>query len=285
MYKMYGTIIGDMAGSTYEFKNIKYILKRKDLINKKSEFTDDTVMALAVAKGIYHVLNNENTDYKKSDLSLDLIGNKDKQDELYLSIQEEMQIFGRCYPNAGYGGHFREWINSSNPKPYNSWGNGSAMRVAYCGWIANSLEEAELLAEISAKITHDHFEGIKGAKVVAGCIFLLRKGATKEEIREYALKYYYLDFTLDEIRPTYKFDVSCQGSVPQAIEAFLEGEDFCDVISKSISIGGDSDTIAAIAGSIAEAFYEIPDFLYNRAIDKMDDYLLDTLEEVNGLLE
>ena len=275
MYKMYGTIIGDIAGSTYEFKNIKYSLDRKDLINKRSEFTDDTVMALAVAKGIYEVLIEDDSE---------LIGNKDKQDKLYLSIQEKMQIFGQFYPNAGYGGTFIKWIHSPNPKPYNSWGNGSALRVAYCGWLANSLEEAELLAEISAKITHDHFEGIKGAKVVAGCIFLLRKGATKEEIREYALKYYYLDFTLDEIRPTYKFDVSCQGSVPQAIEAFLERKDFCDVISKSISIGGDSDTIAAIAGSIAEAFYEIPDFLYNRAIDKLDDYLLDTLVDVNQIL-
>lgn len=275
MYKMYGTIIGDIAGSTYEFKNIKYSLDRKDLINKRSEFTDDTVMALAVAKGIYEVLIEDDSE---------LIGNKDKQDKLYLSIQEKMQMFGQFYPNAGYGGTFIKWIHSPNPKPYNSWGNGSAMRVAYCGWIANSLEEAELLAEISAKITHDHFEGIKGAKVVAGCIFLLRKGATKEEIREYALKYYYLDFTLDEIRPTYKFDVSCQGSVPQAIEAFLEGKDFCDVISKAISIGGDSDTIAAIAGSIAEAFYEIPDFLYNRAIDKLDDYLLDTLVDINQIL-
>lgn len=280
MYKMYGTIIGDIAGSTYEFKNIKYSLDRKDLINKRSEFTDDTVMALAVAKGIYNVIKDD--DNKKS---LDIIGNKDRQDDLYLSIQKEMQDFGRIYPNAGYGGSFIQWIHSENPKPYNSWGNGSAMRVAYCGWIANSLEEAELLAEISAKITHDHFEGIKGAKVVAGCIFLLRNGATKQEIKDYASKYYYLDFTLDEIRPIYKFDVSCQGSVPQAITAFLEGEDFCNVISKAISIGGDSDTIAAIAGSIAEAFYEIPDFLYNRSIDKLDDFLLDVLYDINQILD
>lgn len=280
MYKMYGTIIGDIAGSTYEFKNIKYSLDRKDLINKRSEFTDDTVMALAVAKGIYNVIKDD--DNKKS---LDIIGNKDRQDDLYLSIQKEMQDFGRIYPNAGYGGNFIQWIHSENPKPYNSWGNGSAMRVAYCGWIANSLEEAELLAEISAKITHDHFEGIKGAKVVAGCIFLLRNGANKEEIKEYVSKYYYLDFTLDEIRPIYKFDVSCQGSVPHAITAFLEGEDFCSVISKAISIGGDSDTIAAIAGSIAEAFYEIPDFLYNRSIDKLDDFLLDVLYDINQILD
>ncbi len=277
MYKMYGTIIGDIAGSTYEFNNIKYCLDSKKLINKRSEFTDDTVMALAVAKGIYNVLKD-----KKSP---DIIGHKDIQDELYLSIQKNMQDFGGRYPYAGYGGNFVKWICSENPKPYNSWGNGSAMRVAYCGWIANSLEEAELLAEISAKITHDHVEGIKGAKSVAGCIFLLRNGATKEDIRNYVSKYYKLDFTLDEIRPTYKFDVSCQGSVPQAITAFLEGEDFCSVISKAISIGGDSDTIAAISGSIAEAFYEIPDFLYNRSIDKLDDFLLDVLHDINQILD
>lgn len=132
-----------------------------------------------------------------------------------------MQQFGRLYPHAGYGGHFRRWISSENPHPYGSWGNGSAMRASYAGWAANSLEEAEKLGEISAKVTHDHPEGIKGAVVVAGCIYKLRSGASKADVREYAGKYYDLNFTLDEIRPDYSFDVSCMGSVPQALNAFL----------------------------------------------------------------
>ena len=153
------------------------------------------------------------------------------------------------------------------------------MRASYAGWAALTLEEAEKLGEISAKVTHNHPEGIKGAKVTAGCIFMLRNGADKEAVREYAGRFYDLNFTLDEIRGSYHFDVSCAGSVPQAINAFLEGTSFTDVIANAISIGGDSDTIAAIAGSIAEVIYPIPQGLRGRVIDRMDKFLLNTIAE------
>ena len=198
---------------------------------------------------------------------------------LFYAVQEKMQQFGRLYPHAGYGGHFRRWISAGNPHPYGSRGNGSAMRASYAGWAANSLEEAEKLGEISAKVTHDHPEGIKGAVVVAGCIYKLRSGASKADVREYAGKYYDLNFTLDEIRPDYSFDVSCMGSVPQAPNAFFEGNNFVDVISNAISIGGDSDTIAAIAGGIAEAMYPIPQSLRSELIDKLDDKLRRTIAD------
>jgi len=185
----------------------------------------------------------------------------------------------KAVQDAGYGASFAEWLVSANPKPYGSFGNGSAMRVSYAGWIAKTLEEAERLAEITALVTHNHSEGIKGAKVIAGCIFLLKDGASKEDVREYASKYYNLDFTLDDIREYYFFDATCKGSVPEAIKAFLEGEDFADVISLALSIGGDSDTIAAIAGSLAEAIYPIPQELRGSVIDKLDKKLLSAISD------
>ena len=267
---MLGAVCGDTAGSPYEFRNIKYCLKKDELIRKHSRFTDDSVMTCAVAKGLSDALSllKDNNDDKKL-----------FYDTVRRSITESMVTFGKKYPLAGYGGRFTMWIFGKNHKPYNSWGNGSAMRVSYAGWIATSLEEAELFAELSAEVTHNHPEGIKGAKVVAGCIYLSRTGADKDDIRKYVSQYYNIDFTLDEIRPHYRFDVSCQGSVPQAIVAFLEGNDFCDVIAKAISIGGDSDTIAAIAGSIAETIYPIPYFLRSEVIDKLDSNLQQTLDE------
>ena len=153
------------------------------------------------------------------------------------------------------------------------------MRASYAGWAAESPEEAEKLGEISARVTHDHPEGIKGAVAVAGCIYRLRVGASKEDVRSYASRFYDLNFTLDDIRERYTFDVSCAGSVPQAIEAFLEGGSFTGVISNAISIGGDSDTIAAIAGSIAEAFYPIPQTLRGEMLDRLDPFLLDTIAD------
>ena len=270
---MLGAICGDTAGSTYEHHNIKYCPEKENIIRKYSRFTDDSVMTCAVADGIANALKQ--MEYDK---------NHENDKELFYvtvqrSVMKSMAKFGRQHPFAGYGASFARWIVSKNPKPYNSWGNGSAMRVSYAGWIATSLEEAEFFAELSAEVTHNHPEGIKGAKVVAGCIYLSRTGAIKEDIRKYVSKYYDIDFTLDEIRPTYRFDVSCQGSVPQAIVAFLEGEDFIDVIAKAISIGGDSDTIAAIAGSIAETIYPIPYFFRNAVIEKLEEDLQQPLDE------
>lgn len=267
---MMGAACGDVAGSVYEWNNIKYKPDKDYLIRKDARFTDDTVMTCAVAEGIRIGL---------SQLPRNWLNEPTAENIVFSSIHNCLCLYGRKYPHAGYGGAFRRWLTSSNPQPYNSWGNGSAMRASYAGWIALSLEEAEKLGEISAKVTHNHPEGIKGAVVVAGCIFNLRNGATKQDIYEYASKFYDLNFTLDEIRETYSFDVSCAGSVPQAIKAFLEGESFTDIISCAISIGGDSDTIAAIAGSIAEVIYPIPQGLRGRVIDRMDKYLLNTIVE------
>ncbi|MGN1141067.1 MAG: ADP-ribosylglycohydrolase family protein [Oliverpabstia sp.] len=267
---MIGAACGDVAGSFYEWNNIKYKLDIEQLIHPSAKFTDDTVMTCAVANGIRTGL---------SQLPQNWINEPNAETVLLSSIQNSLLCYGRKYPNVGYGGSFRRWLRSSDPKPYNSYGNGSAMRASYAGWVALSLEEAEKLGELSAKVTHNHPDGIKGAVVVAGCIFNLRNGATKQEIYEYASKFYDLNFMLDEIREKYSFDVSCSGSVPQAIKAFLEGENFADVISCAISIGGDSDTIAAIAGSIAEVIYPIPQGLRGRVIDRMDKYLLNTIVE------
>lgn len=267
---MIGAACGDVAGSVYEWNNIKYKPDKDRLISPNAFFTDDTVMTCAVAEGMRRAL---------SQLPKDWLGNAEAEELLFSSIQSAMQEYGRRYPDAGYGRAFREWINADSPVPYNSWGNGSAMRASYAGWVALSLEEAEKLGEISAKVTHNHPEGIKGAVAVAGCIFKLRSGATKQEILEYASGFYDMGFTLDGIRAGYSFDVSCAGSVPQAIKAFLEGESFADIISCAISIGGDSDTIAAIAGSIAEVIYPIPQGLRGRVIDRMDKFLLNTIVE------
>lgn len=237
-----GAIIGDIAGSPYEFHNIKYQLKKEELITEKSKFTDDTIMTIAIADAL---------------LACNLKG-IDSDEVIKSTIVKYMKSYGNEYPHVGYGRNFKTWLKSDSLEPYNSYGNGSAMRCSCCGWIAKDLEQANRLGRLSAEVTHNHPEGIKGAVVISECIYLLKNGATKQEIFNHVSKYYNLNFTLDQIRPYYIFDVSCQGSVPQAIKAFLESNDFYDAISKAISIGGDSDTIAAITGSLAEAHYSIP---------------------------
>ena len=233
---MIGAIIGDIVGSPYEFGNFK----RKDfpLFSSACDYTDDTIMTVAVAKAL--LLAREG-DAGFRDL-----------------LVRQMQHFGQKYPNpkGAYGGRFAQWLRSPDPQPYGSFGNGSAMRVSPCGLIAISMDECLELAEASAVVTHNHPEGIKGAKAVAAAVFLARSGAAKEEIREYISENFYpLDQTLDEIRPGYRFDESCQGTVPQAIIAFLESESFEDALRNAVSLGGDSDTIGAITGAIAWSFY------------------------------
>ncbi len=233
---MYGAIIGDIVGSKYEFNNIKS--KEFDLISQGCSITDDSLMTFAVAKAILKS-NKEKVDFKSV-------------------LIEEMQTMGRRYPypQGGYGGKFNVWLHSENPVPYNSFGNGSAMRVSPCGLIAVELQEALDLAKASAEVTHNHPEGIKGAQAVAAAIFLAQSNCTKEKIREYINdNFYKLDKTLDEIRLTYSFNETCQETVPQAIVAFLESNDFEDAIRNAISIGGDSDTIGAITGAIAWSYY------------------------------
>lgn len=240
---MYGAFIGDIVGSKYEFNNIK--TKRFPLFSQGCDYTDDTIMTVAVAKAI---MLSQAEQYEKNE--------KGKGFQEFLV--EVMQDFGRRYPNptGAYGGGFAKWLRQQDPKPYGSYGNGSAMRVSPCGLAAVTMDEALALARASACITHNHPEGIKGAEAVSAAIFLAQCGKSREEIRQHISEHYYnLDFTLDSIRDSYKFDGSCQGSVPQAIVAFLESENFEDAIRNVISIGGDCDTTGAITGSIAWIYY------------------------------
>jgi len=224
---MLGAIIGDIVGSVYEWHSIK----TTDFVFLKDNchFTDDTVLTAATAKALM-----TDGDYTAA-----------------------YQDFAHRYPRRGYGGNFSQWIYSENPKPYNSWGNGSAMRVSPVGFAFDNVEETLAEAERSAAVTHNHPEGIKGAQSTALAILMSRQGASRDEIRgEISDRFGYdLNRTLAEIRPGYTFDVSCQGSVPEAIIAFLESEGYEDAVRKAVSLGGDSDTIACITGGIAQAFY------------------------------
>ena len=263
---MIGAIIGDVVGSRFEFDNHKS--KNFEMFDKKCDFTDDSVMTLAIAKALqpYEAIS----DYESFKKEL-------------VAVMHEV---GMRYPHCGYGGRFYVWMMKNHTEPYNSYGNGSAMRVAPVGWFANSLEECEALAAATAEVTHNHPEGVKGAVAVAGAIYLARTGSTMEEIKEYTKRYYAIDFTLDEIREDYNFYEICQKSVPQALEAFFESTSFEDAIRNAISIGGDSDTIAAITGSIAEAYYGADDDMKDTALSHLDSYLLEIAENfVNKFIE
>lgn len=256
---LYGTIFGDIAGSTYEFRACKNY--NFTTVPEKSRFTDDTVMTLAVASWLMKDPNDINV------------------------LVKEMQYFGNRYPRAGYGGMFRKWLIKEDPEPYNSFGNGSAMRVSPCAWVAKSLEEAENLAKKSAIVTHNHPEGVKGAQATAAAIYLARVGKTKEQIKDYIESKYGYDLsrTIKEIKESgYKFDSTCQGSVPESIIAFLESNDYEDCIRKAIWLGGDADTQAAIAGSIAEAFYDMPVRFIGDVEKRLDKYLLSVLNNFNN---
>lgn len=255
---MIGAIIGDIVGSRFEFDNLKS--KKFELFHKECDFTDDSVMTLAIAKCL--------TQY-------DIISD---YEEFRKNLVKVMHEVGRKYPDCGYGGRFLVWMMRNHTEPYNSYGNGSAMRVSPVAWFASSLEECEKLAKATAEVTHDHPEGIKGAVAVAGAIYLARTGHTMDEIKGYTNRYYDINFTLDEIREDYDFYEICQKSVPQALEAFFESTSFEDAIRNAISIGGDSDTIAAMTGSIAEAFYGIDENMKDTAFSYLDEYLLEIAE-------
>lgn len=261
---MLGAIIGDIAGSIYEFHNIH--TTDFEFLSERTFFTDDTVLSCAVAQG--------------------LIDGYGDEEESHTRVIAEMQKLGRRYPDAGYGNRFDSWIYTTDPQPYNSWGNGSAMRVSSVAWIYDDLADVERYAKVSAEVTHNHPEGIKGAQAVAAAIFMARTGADKNAIRAYVEDRYGYDLsqTCDEIRPNYSFDESCQGSVPQAFAAFFEGETYEEVIRLSISLGGDSDTIAAIAGGIAEALFGIPEDIKKAGLAKLTPDLKEILENYRGFL-
>ncbi len=255
---MLGALIGDIAGSRFEWHNIK--TKEFELLTSIGGCrpTDDSVMSLAIAKAIM----NCKGDYTRLDRQA-------------VSCMQEL---GRRYPHAGYGGKFQKWIFADDPRPYNSLGNGAAMRVSPCGFAASTLDEAISLARAVTKVTHNHPEGMKAAEATSAAIFLAGNGKSMLEIRDFIeANYYRIDFTLDSMRPTYSFDVTCQGSVSQAVEAFFESAGFEDAIRNAISIGGDSDTLAAIAGGIAEAYYGIPSNLRKHALTFLDKTQLDIL--------
>lgn len=276
---MLGSIVGDIVGSVYEWHNIK--TKEFPLFRDDCFFTDDTVMTCAVAEA---VMNG---------------GTKD-------DFIDAMKKYGRMYPNADYGGHFGAWLLSDDRKPYNSFGNGSAMRISPCAWVMNCgfcartglwPTQGRAMAKLSAEVTHNHPEGVKGAMATADAIFMCRfyfggyckdystpidddPDECKRRIKSHIERTYGYDLsskTLDEIRPAYSFNETCQETVPQAILAFLESTDFEDAIRNAISLGGDSDTLAAITGSIAEAAYGIPDSIKEKAYSYLDEPLRDVL--------
>ena len=274
---MIGAIVGDIAGSRFEFDNCKdkdfELFVRSapidgmssidtDATLVESVYTDDSVMTLAVADAVCRWKDSGVTSY----------------DELSLFAVESMREFGKMDPLAGYGGRFEIWLHDETMEPYNSWGNGAVMRVSACGWAGRTLDEVKAMSRAVTEITHNHPEGIKGAEATAIATFLARTGNSKEEIRSVIVQdYYALDFTLDEIRPGYEFDVSCQGSVPQALEAFIESTSFEDAIRNAVSIGGDSDTIAAICGAVAGVVYGVPGDIRAKAETFLSPRLLETL--------
>ena len=263
---MLGAIVGDIVGSRYEFNNHRSL--EFPLFDDDCFATDDSIMSLAVGKAI--------VEFYKQNLAIDDKGQKVLFD---LTVRYMRQI-GQPYPRCGYGGRFWHWMYCANPQPYNSFGNGAAMRVSAAAWAASTLEEALKLAKVVTSVTHDHSEGIKGAQATAAAIFMARQGKRKEEIREYINNCYYkLDFTIDEIRPYYRFNETCMDTVPQAIEAFLESNNFENAVRVAISVGGDSDTLAAITGSIAEAFYGIPPEIEKKAISYLNNNLAKLYQE------
>ena len=252
---MLGAILGDIVGSPYEFDHNNYKHKDFPLLSEKSHFTDDTVMTVAVARG--------------------LTAGQGETQKTFAEVQNEMQHWGRAYPHAGYGGMFGQWLRAEHPQPYGSFGNGSAMRVAAAGWLFDTLDKTLEMAKVTAGVTHNHPEGIKGAQATAAAIFLARTGHSKLEIRQYVEQTFGYDLsrTCDEIRPYYHHVETCQQTVPEAIIAFLESNSFEDALRNAVSLGGDSDTLACITGGIAEAFYGMPTELRAETLKRLPEDL------------
>lgn len=255
---MTGAIAGDIIGSVYEFEPTKRV--DFQLFHQNSQFTDDTVLTIAIADAI---LNS-----KPYDVTL--------------------HTYGRKYPYRGYGGYFSQWLRKDDLLPYNSFGNGSAMRVSPVGFAFNSLDEVLQQAKRSAEVTHNHPAGIKGAQAIASAIFLAKENKSKKQIKQYIINKfgYNLDRNIREIREIYEFDVTCQGSVPEAIIAFLESDDLESAVRLGVSLGGDADTIACMAGGIAQAFYrEIPGYIYQKVTEILNPELLKVVNEFEKKFE
>lgn len=258
---MYGAILGDIIGSPYEFDRGNKT-KEFPLFSPKSEYTDDTVLTFAVAEAFLDMDFAEDDDVTRDRLT------------------HYLRNWTVNYPRGDYGARFIQWLYSGSCRPYNSWGNGSAMRVAAVGWLFDDLEMTRAMARLSAAVTHNHPEGMKGAEATAAVIYLARTGSTKDQIREFIEQEigYDLSRTCDEIRPGYHHVESCQETVPEAITAFLEGESFEDVIRTAVSLGGDCDTLTCIAGTMAEAFFGVPEALKEKCRSYLDETMLEVLE-------
>lgn len=264
-----GLAIGDMVGEPYEFSGEKMKTMDFNFLDKEmNTYTDDSVMALAVCEGVLNAVDNLDKKFMKA------------------SIQKSMTKWGRKYRDVGYGAKFYWWIFSEEQKPYSSWGNGSAMRVGFIPWIfKNNLDRCLEVAEIQAKITHNHPEGVKGAVSIAHVIWLAINGVEKSEIRQMVIeKYYPLEKSCDVIRERYKFDVSCQGTCPVAIRCFLDSWDFESAVRLAISMGGDADTLGAITGAIAEAYYGVPYKYQKIALEILPKDLKDIVLKFNNYL-
>ena len=263
---MYGAILGDIIGSPYEF-DMGDKTKNFPLFSEDSYFTDDTVMTIAVAEAFMDAADDEG--------------------EIRQRLIQAMQKWGRRYPGAGYGARFICWLALKDTTPYNSFGNGSAMRVSSVAWLYNDLDTVRHMARLSAEVTHNHPEGIKGAEATAAAIFLARTGHNKAEIKSYIVDEFHYDLsrTCDEIRPDYYHVESCQETVPEAITAFLEGDSFEDVIRTAVSLGGDCDTLTCIAGSIAEGFYGVPENLKQECRNRLTEDLKAVLAKFDTALQ
>ena len=268
---MLGAIIGDIVGSRFEFNNHRS--KAFDLFTDNCRITDDTIMTLAVASAIMEAEEQLESAAEIGD------NNREYYRLVEVLTVKTMQNLGRIYPNYGYGDRFIQWLSSDQPKPYNSFGNGAAMRISPAGFAAKTETEARILSEVITRVSHNHPEGLKGAEATVVAIYMARNGADKQAIRDRINGYFYtLDFTIDEIRDTYRFNETCQETVPQAITAFLESTSFEDAIRTAISVGGDSDTLAAITGAIAEAYYGIPENIKEKALTYLDANLREIYE-------
>lgn len=261
---MIGAIIGDIIGSTYEGKGIKVGNKNWDLFTQYSICTDDTIMTLAVGQALINVYNIKD--------------NETIQKELI----KQMQAFGKIYPYSRYGKNFAKWLRTENPEPYNSYGNGAGMRVSSVAWLYDDIETINKYAEITASISHNHVEGIKGACAIASAIYLAKQKKSKKEISNYIQRRfgYALNPIKDIVEKNKNSNKSCQVTVPIAIQIFLESENFEDTMRNALFVGGDTDTIACMAGSIAETYYEIPNNMLDFAFSRMDDTLKKTLKNI-----
>ena len=262
---MLGAILGDMIGAPYEFDRSPKV-KELPLFSRGTQFTDDSVMTTAVTDALINI--NDGADDK----------------EIKRALVDSMQKWGHRYPNAGYGCMFYEWLRTRNPKPYGSFGNGSAMRVSAAGWLYDTLEETRRIARLTAEVTHNHPEGVKGAEAIASAIFMARMGRSKDEIKAFIVREFGYDLTrtCDEIRPGYHHIETCQQTVPEALTAFFEGEDFEDVVRTAVSLGGDCDTLTCIACSVAEAFYGIPEFMKEECLKRLPEDMIGVIESFDG---